>query len=550
MARLPINILNSLNNPKTHQLAPHLHCHCRISLIFTGPRSVASNLTVITSTAAGMISKGLNGQAPALRDDFAALLGDTTKPAAAKPKPTTPAAPPPAKEAAKPDTDQDRPAEDPEAVAAPVEATTPIQQAPASELADLLDRLAKLSASLEAGKAPTQEELAGLATALDALAQALGVSLDALPSTAELTAMANGALTDPASFEDQLAKALAPLALTLQDDTTAQTASDAELAQQLAEMGRKLAALAKALSTGDDATETLAAPGMDPETGIDPELQTALDRLAARTAIKVEATANAQSLATPELKLTEPVLTGKTAEVKTEPASDPAPATDMKIEAKPATGDKPQTDTGAKPDDGKPRDPEVKTAAAPAAPVLDKQPENPTSSQSSQQQTARIDPLLAPRIIQTGYQTSQQQLNLPQLAFEVARQATDGNTRFQIRLDPAELGRVDVRLDIDASGKVHARLTVEKAETLDLMQRDQRGLEKALQQAGLDGAKTNLEFSLKQNPFNGGQQGQDGNGRGSRFSGGEAPADAEEVPAPTINLYRGSLTASGVNIIA
>lgn len=504
---------------------------------------MASNLTVITSTAAGTISKGLNGQAPALRDDFAALLGDATRPAA--PRPVAPAVPP--KEAAKPDTEQDRP-DDPEAVAAPVEATTPIQPAPASELTGLLDRLAKLSASLEAGKAPTQEELTGLAAALDALAKALGVSLDELPSTAELTAMANSALADPASFEDQLAKALAPLALTLQDETTAQTASDAELAQQLAEMGRKLAALAKGLSTGDGATEALAALGMDPEIGIDPELQTALDRLAARTAIKVEATANAQALATPELKLTEPVLTGKTAEVRTEPAADLPPAAETEIAVKPVTGDKPQTETDAKPDDGKPRDPEVKTATTPAAPVLDKQPE--ASSQPAQQQTARVDPLLAPRIIQTGYQTSQQQLNLPQLAFEVARQATDGNTRFQIRLDPAELGRVDVRLDIDASGKVHARLTVEKAETLDLMQRDQRGLEKALQQAGLDGAKTNLEFSLKQNPFNGGQQGQEGNGRGTRFGGGEAPAEAEDVPAPTINLYRGSLTASGVNIIA
>ncbi|WP_315974555.1 flagellar hook-length control protein FliK [Devosia neptuniae] len=159
--------------------------------------------------------------------------------------------------------------------------------------------------------------------------------------------------------------------------------------------------------------------------------------------------------------------------------------------------------------------------------------------------------MLAPRVVHAGYQTSQQQLNLPQLAFEVARQATDGNTRFQIRLDPAELGRIDVRLDIDATGRVKAHLTVEKAETLDLMQRDQRGLERALQQAGLDGAKTNLEFSLKQNPFNGGgQQGEERNGRPSLFGAADAGGEADEAPAPTINLYRGSLTASGVNILA
>ncbi|UXN72137.1 flagellar hook-length control protein FliK [Devosia neptuniae] len=120
-----------------------------------------------------------------------------------------------------------------------------------------------------------------------------------------------------------------------------------------------------------------------------------------------------------------------------------------------------------------------------------------------------------------------------------------------MRLDPAELGRIDVRLDIDATGRVKAHLTVEKAETLDLMQRDQRGLERALQQAGLDGAKTNLEFSLKQNPFNGGgQQGEERNGRPSLFGAADAGGEADEAPAPTINLYRGSLTASGVNILA
>src|SRR5690606_4680760 len=137
----------------------------------------------------------------------------------------------------------------------------------------------------------------------------------------------------------------------------------------------------------------------------------------------------------------------------------------------------------------------------------------PAPSQGAGQSDAiRLDAAANPRVIQAGYQTSQQQLNLPQIAFELARQMQDGNTRFQIRLDPPELGRIDVRLDIDQSGKVNARLVVEKAETLDLMQRDQRGLERALQQAGLDSAKTNLEFSLKQNPF-AGQLGQFGEGK-------------------------------------
>src|SRR5690606_12209534 len=83
------------------------------------------------------------------------------------------------------------------------------------------------------------------------------------------------------------------------------------------------------------------------------------------------------------------------------------------------------------------------------------------------------------------------------------RQFEAGNTRFQIRLDPAELGRIDVKLDVDKNGTVNARLFVERPETLDLMMRDQRSLQQALQQAGLDASRTNLEFSLRQNPFGG-----------------------------------------------
>ncbi|MNL33478.1 hypothetical protein D3C87_1553930 [compost metagenome] len=88
------------------------------------------------------------------------------------------------------------------------------------------------------------------------------------------------------------------------------------------------------------------------------------------------------------------------------------------------------------------------------------------------------------------------------------------------------------------------------------MQRDQRGLERALQQAGLDSAKTNLEFSLKQNPF-AGQQGQAGDGKGQNGGEGRSSAndndqgigEVEQTP-PMVNLYRGALQASGVNIIA
>lgn len=158
--------------------------------------------------------------------------------------------------------------------------------------------------------------------------------------------------------------------------------------------------------------------------------------------------------------------------------------------------------------------------------------------------------VVAPKAVHAAYQAPVQQINVPQVAFEVVRQFNHGNTRFQIRLDPPELGRIDVRMQVDGDGNVHARMTVERAETLDLMQRDQRSLEKALAQAGLDSGKTNLEFSLRQNPFarDGQDQQQHQGGNGSPF--GQHRADADEAPeiTSTTTQYRGLASPSGVNL--
>src|SRR5690606_15501864 len=84
------------------------------------------------------------------------------------------------------------------------------------------------------------------------------------------------------------------------------------------------------------------------------------------------------------------------------------------------------------------------------------------------------------------YQRPDTQINLPHIAAEISRHVQNGVSRFEIRLNPAELGRIDVRMEVDPSGNVVARLAVERSETLDLLQRDQRALERALADAGLD----------------------------------------------------------------
>ncbi|MFN3855349.1 MAG: flagellar hook-length control protein FliK [Phreatobacter sp.] len=83
------------------------------------------------------------------------------------------------------------------------------------------------------------------------------------------------------------------------------------------------------------------------------------------------------------------------------------------------------------------------------------------------------------------------------LAIAVAARAAAGSTRFDIRLDPPELGRIEVQLILDREGSIRSRMVVEKQETLDLLQRDQRNLERALAQAGLDTKEGGIEFTLR-----------------------------------------------------
>lgn len=80
---------------------------------------------------------------------------------------------------------------------------------------------------------------------------------------------------------------------------------------------------------------------------------------------------------------------------------------------------------------------------------------------------------------------------------EIGAKALAGNKRFDIRLDPAELGRIDVSLEISDKGDVSAKLTVDRVETLHMLQRDARTLERAFEQAGLKPSEGGIDLSLR-----------------------------------------------------
>jgi flagellar hook-length control protein FliK len=95
--------------------------------------------------------------------------------------------------------------------------------------------------------------------------------------------------------------------------------------------------------------------------------------------------------------------------------------------------------------------------------------------------------------------------NTDALAVSIAARSMSGAKQFDIRLDPPELGRVEVRLSIDASGKTQAHMTADQPQTLELLQKDAPSLTRALRDAGLDVSQSGLNFSLKGQGQNQGQ---------------------------------------------
>jgi flagellar hook-length control protein FliK len=132
------------------------------------------------------------------------------------------------------------------------------------------------------------------------------------------------------------------------------------------------------------------------------------------------------------------------------------------------------------------------------------------------------------------------------LAVAIASRAQAGSSQFDIRLDPPELGRIDVRLGVDRDGQVTSHVTVDRADTLQLLQNQQPQLERALEQAGLKTADNGLQFTLRDQSF-AGQNG--GNGAGAQPSPAQLVIpDADQPVIQATQIYSRAGLGSGVDI--
>ena len=114
--------------------------------------------------------------------------------------------------------------------------------------------------------------------------------------------------------------------------------------------------------------------------------------------------------------------------------------------------------------------------------------------------------------------------------------------RFEVRLDPAELGRVDIRIEIGADRKVHAVMAAHDSAALTDLMRGQKSLERALSDAGIDLAENGLRFEIAADAGRGGasqQRDGDASGRSSqpdawrKFDTASIPVSAEAAAAAT-----------------
>lgn len=273
-------------------------------------------------------------------------------------------------------------------------------------------------------------------------------------------------------------------------------------------------------------------------------------------AATVAAVAETPALPAAPAKSEQPLLqVAQAPEIEPAPAAQPRPErSPIEIKLRPSTAARPTAAQAAPPPAAtpaaQPAQPQA-TAALPSAPAGEfastGEPFDPALSDGAGPGWAmHLAQGAASRRPDFVAQLRQHLQNLPaheQVAIHLQRAVREGTNKFSIRLSPAELGNIHVKLEIDEEKRVTAAVTVERPSTLELLQRDTKGLERALHNAGLNMEGGDLSFSLGR-----GDQdfAQDLRQSGASAAGGpdlDGESDADQPDTPVAQVMD---TAAGV----
>lgn len=126
------------------------------------------------------------------------------------------------------------------------------------------------------------------------------------------------------------------------------------------------------------------------------------------------------------------------------------------------------------------------------------------------------------------------------VAATLARTFEGGESKsLTLRLDPPELGKIEIHMQFTKDKSVKTHMIFEKPETMLMMQRDQNALQQSLQDAGMNGDGNGLSFELASqdnSPFSGNQG---GNGNNGRSTGGDEPQIIETTMSWSVDANTG-----------
>ncbi len=191
---------------------------------------------------------------------------------------------------------------------------------------------------------------------------------------------------------------------------------------------------------------------------------------------------------------------------------------------------------------------EATRASAPNAPVIVADSSGGAAASTNADTSAPIAPAVSALSSATTHAAAQPQAlsaehlarSAPpsaQVAREIVRQFDGETTRFELRLDPPELGRVEVKLEVTRDHKVTAVIAADSPQALTELARHARELEQSLQSAGLELSENGLSFDLRQSR----EDAQDASGdgeHGARGDGEDNPLEQTPPLARPIGLER------------
>ena len=84
-----------------------------------------------------------------------------------------------------------------------------------------------------------------------------------------------------------------------------------------------------------------------------------------------------------------------------------------------------------------------------------------------------------------------------QIKVNITQSAIKGVDKVEIKLNPADLGQLEIKMQIGKDGRLQAHIIASNAETLDLLQKDLSNLKDAFNNAGYQTDDGSFSFSYR-----------------------------------------------------